>query len=138
MLPVDRCQLADKIKQYIAKAKRINLDMVDYEYKYSGAETYEFIQPTLPQQMKTWDDLEECTIEKTIQISNPKYEKLIAGEDLETDVFIVNDVCQVAQDVIMKTKTEICHNKVNSSNEIISFVHPLNGKIIEGKKKDDK
>jgi hypothetical protein len=51
-----------------------------------------------------------------MEVSNPHFENLIAGEDLNSDVFI-DDVFQVAQDVIMKTKTEICHNKFNSSNE---------------------
>jgi hypothetical protein len=101
------------VKKYISLAKRVDLNMVDYEYSYK-ANTYEYIQPN-----STNTQVDE------------KYMKLIKGENLESDVYLVDDVLQVAKDVVIQTKFEICHTKVTNNSQLISFVHPISGKIIE-------
>jgi hypothetical protein len=118
------------VKKYISLAKRIDLKMVDYEYSYK-ANTYEYIQPTISQEVKQFDPIDEKVITLTTSISNEKYDQLVQGKNIESDVYLVDDVLQVAKDVVSQTQNEICHTKVTNSSQLISFVHPISGKIIE-------
>jgi hypothetical protein len=88
--------------------------MVNYEYTYK-VNTYKYIQLTISQKVKKFDFINEKIIILSTLISNEKYNQLVQGKNIESNVYLIDNIFLIVKNVVFQTQNEICHIKVTNS-----------------------